>query len=209
MLVSCTVHLYFECNQKVSFDFSTSMRPRFYYICPALCIVCMAWHACMQCLRVVCPFQFHRPSRKCLDVNNNSSRKYFDVLNISSEIKTKIKHQTTQSLEPCLRCTKCGAQVRHPCTLTFHAIDITPGLWMGKVFRRSPETTDTVHSVNEWVGLKWRKKIHSQHTVKRANQTDREWMQKYDWMAREKETARDKKATRTHIHSLTRTKWNA
>lgn len=166
----------------------------------------------MQCLRVVCPFQFHRHSRKCLDVNNNSSRKYFDVLNISSEIKPKIKHQTTQSLEPCLHCARSAA---YKYTIMYSHISCNrhyTRIVNGKSF--SQVTRDHWHStLGKWMGgIEMKKKNRSQHTVKSKSNGSREWMQKYDWMTKRKRDgephrARDKKATPhilTHTHQMKR-----
>lgn len=89
-------------------------------------------------------FDFHNRHNEIVDVNNNSSRKYFDVLNISSGRQTqKIKRQTTQSFEHCTLYTTTMYCLSH-ISCNRHYL---PDIEMKKVSCKSPETTDTVHSL--------------------------------------------------------------
>lgn len=166
-------------------------------------------HACSVCV-LSAPFNsIHSQSRKCLDVNNNSSRKYFDVLNISSEIKPIIKHQTTQSLEPCLRWTKCGAQVRHHVLSHFMQSTLHPDCEWEKFFAgHQRPLTQYTRWMNGWDWNEERKKFIAntrwREQIKRIESECRsmiEWREK----KRRREIKKQRVHTSTHSHAQNET----
>lgn len=123
--------IWFRYGENETPDFIT-----FYFICSAFCNVHAMHIACnSQC--IVVSLLVYNSLSKIVYVNN-SSRKYFDVLNISWGMKTK----NQASNYPIIAYSPCT-----PCTLTFHAIDIHTPDRMEKVSSNSLETTDTL-----WMG---------------------------------------------------------